>query len=224
MRRRRQRGQSIVELAVVFPLFFFVLLGVWTAAALIANQDGAAQASDYGARIAAEVGNSCGEVAGSLSCTEVSGSCQQNAEDPCAVDGEIVSSMLPALDQLSNSTPEEIWIYEPASCQPNSSGVLPSCPASTDGGPSTAVLSDNYEYCSKTSTWELQNGTGHTGTAPCWTNAGVGPYLLDDRTQTIDDEEAIGVAVSFKFTAPGLTFFSQTDSTYSDITFPPEGS
>ncbi len=223
MRRRRQRGQSIIELAVVFPVIFFVFLGTWTAAALIANNDSVAQATGYGARIGAELGNTCGEATGTLVCTQLAGSCQQNGNDPCAVDDEIVSAMLPDLNALSNSKVTEIQIYEPASCQPNPS--LPSsCSASGYGGPSSAILTDNYEYCSSTSSWVLQNGTGHIGTAPCYSTAGVGPYLLDDRTQVIDDEQAIGVSASFTFTAPGLTFFSQTDSAYTTITFPPEGS
>ncbi len=211
-------------MAIIFPLLLFVFLGAWTGAALIANNDSVAQATGYGARIAAEIGSTCSDASGTLACTEVSGSCQQNANDPCAVDDEILSAMIPELDQLSNSTPEEIEIYQPASCQP-SSGSLPStCTASGYGQPTAAVLSDDYEYCGATKTWDLINGTGSTtGVAPCITG-GIGNYLLDDRTQTVDDEQAIGVGVTFKFNSPGLSWFTQTDSSYTVITFPPEGS
>jgi hypothetical protein len=223
VRRRSQRGQAIIELAVIFPLIYFVFLGSWTAAALIANNDSVAQASGYGARIAGELGSTCSEVAGTLTCTQVSGSCQQNGNDPCAVDDEIISAMQPAISQLTNSKVNEIQIYQPASCQPNP--ALPStCTASGYGGPSTEVYTDNYMYCSSTSSWVLQNGSGHVGTAPCYTTPGVGPYLLDDRTQNIDDEQAIGVGLNFTFTSPGLSWFTQTDSAYTVITFPPEGS
>jgi hypothetical protein len=221
VKRLSQRGQSIIELAVIFPLILFVFLGAWTGAALIANNDSAAQATGYGARIAAEIGNTCPEVDGSADCTAVTG-CQQNANDPCQVDDEVLSAMLPALNQLSNSTATEIQIYEPKSCAGPS---LPTtCSPSLGYGPPTSTdLTDNFEYCTGTKTWDLINGTGGSGIAPCITHR-VGPYLLNLRNQTVDSEQAIGVSVSFKFTSPGLTFFTQTDSAYTDITFPPEGS
>jgi hypothetical protein len=223
VRRRHQRGQALLELAVIFPLVYFVFLGSWTAAALIANNDSVAQASGYGARIGAELGNTCSEVSGTLTCTQVSGSCQQNGNDPCSVDDEIISAMQPAINQLTNSKVNEIQIYQPASCQPNPS--LPSsCTASGYGSVSTAVYTDNYLYCNSTSSWVLQNGSGHLGSAPCYTTPGVAPYLLDYRTQTVDDEQAIGVALNFTFTSPGLSWFTQTDSAYTVITYPPEGS
>jgi hypothetical protein len=224
--QHRQRGQALIELAIIFPLILFLFLGAWTGAALIANNDSVAQATGYGARIAAELGNTCTEVSGSLACTKQSGSCQQTSADPCAVDDEILSAMLPSLKQLSNSNPTEIDIYEPASCQP-SGGALPALSAcsTTQGAPAGALYTDKFAYCSTASTWVLQNGTGsRSGSAPCYTNAGIGPYLLTYRTQDIDTEQAIGVTVSFQFTAPGLKFFSQMDSSYTAITFPPEGS
>ncbi|MGC2296654.1 MAG: TadE family protein [Candidatus Dormiibacterota bacterium] len=223
MRRRHQRGQALIELAVIFPLVYFVFLGSWTAAALIANNDSVAQASGYGARIGAELGNTCSVVAGTLTCTQVSGSCQENGNDPCAVDDEIISAMQPAITQLTNSKVNEIQIYQPASCVPNP--ALPStCTSSGYGVPSTAVYTDNYLYCNASSSWVLQNGSGHLGSAPCYTTPGIAPYLLDDRFQTIDAEQAIGVALNFKFTSPGLSWFTQTDSAYTVITYPPEGS
>lgn len=230
MRQRRQRGQALVELVVIFPVLFFVFVGAWTAAALIANNDSYAQASGYGARIGAEVGSTCTEIAGVVTCNAPTG-CQQTADDPCAVDGEILSAMQPALKQATNSTPVEIEIYQPASCQPNSSGVFPSsCSASgygpPVGTPSTSDLIDPYKYCAATGTWDLVAGTGTaTGSGNCITGL-VGYYALNQRSQTIDDEQAIGVWVSFTFTPPGpeFAFFKQTDSAYTAITFPPEGS
>jgi hypothetical protein len=234
VRRHQQRGQALIELAIIFPLILFVFLGAWTGAALIANQDSVAQATGYGARIAAELGNTCAEVSGSLSCTRAIPSCQQSAADPCAVDGEILSALMPSLHQLSNSTPKDIYIYQPASCQPVG-GTLPALSTCTtaDGAPvlvgvapPAGALDDQYQYCSSgAGSWVLQNGVGtKTGTAPCYTNAGIGPYWLTYRTQPIDNEQAIGVAVKFLFTPPGLKWFTQTDSAYTAITFPPEGS
>jgi hypothetical protein len=228
--RKSQRGQAIVELAVIFPLIFFVFLGSWTAAALIANNDTVVQAVDYGARVGAEIGNSCPELGGGLNCTVQSGSCQaisNNANDPCGVDDEILSAMVPALKGLTNSTVNEIEIYQPASCLPGTSQytTYTNCTPGSYGQPVAGDLIDEYEYCSSTSSWELQNGTGHSGSGPCWTTVGVGPYLLSDRTQTIGDEQAIGVELTYTFTSPGLTFFTHSGLTvYTAITFPPEGS
>jgi hypothetical protein len=205
---------------------FFVFVGAWTAAALISNNDSYAQATGYGARIGAEIGSTCTEIAGTVTCPAPTG-CQQNADDPCAVDGEILGAMQPSLKQATNSTPVEIEIYQPTSCQPSSLGVLPSsCSPSGYGPPATGDLIDPYKYCAATGTWDLISGTGTaTGSGNCITGL-VGDYTLDQRSQTIDDEQAVGVWVSFTFTPPGpeFGFFKQTDSAYTAITFPPEGS
>lgn len=236
MRRRGQRGQSLIELAVVFPLIYFVFLGSWTAAALIANNDSVVQAVDYGARIGAEIGNSCPELAGGLNCTVQPGSCQVasgNADDPCAVDDEMLSAMSPVLKELTNSSATEIQIYQPAACLPGTSRYTnyTTCTAANYGEPPTGVgaLIDVYMCCpvscNSGHTWVLQNGSGHAGSAPCYTTPGVAPYLLSDRTQAIGEEQAIGVDVTFNFTSPGLPFFTQqNDNAYTAITFPPEGS
>jgi len=231
MRRQRQRGQAIIELAILFPFLLLVFMGSWTAAALIANNDTAAQVSGYGARVAAEIGNGCSLVGGTVSCTKAVGSCQQTATDPCAVDHAVISAMTPALNsQLSNSSVKYIYIYQPGACLP-SGGVLPplsSCTVTVGNG-AGATLKDQYQYCASTSQWVLTDPVSGTTTLCASLGlqvGGVAPYTLDLRTQTVADEQAIGVALKFTFTSPApvLSYFSQTDTTYTAITFPPQGS
>jgi hypothetical protein len=50
----------------------------------------------------------------------------------------------------------------------------------------------------------------------------VAPYTLADRSEASPDEQAVGVQVTFKFTSPGLKFFTQTDTKYTAISLPPE--
>ncbi len=227
MKRRHQRGQALIEMAFVLPVLIISLMGAWTAASLIAANDTAAQATGYGARIAAEIGNNCSVVDGALTCNATADSCQDgNGDNPCAVDDEIISAMQPELGQLTNASAQAIYIYEPQSCVATNGTPPAGCSGAGTAGPTGAALTDEYEYCSKTATWDLIDGTGRgAGTAPCITGE-AGQYLLNDRLQTPDQEQSIGVAVYFKFTAPvfGFAFFDQTDSAYTDITFPPEGS
>jgi hypothetical protein len=237
VRREGQKGQAIIELALLFPILLLVFMGAWTGAALIANNDTAAQVSGYGARIAAEIGNGCSLVAGTVTCTQAaSPTCQSTATDPCAVDQAIIAAMTPALNsQLSNSQVKEIDIYQPGDCTANSnnwsSGVCPTSDGSVAGALLLRLPVDTYQYCSSTSQWVLTDGTSPTGTCaklgPLGVSASVGgvaPYTLGQRTQTVTDEQAIGVSLTFQFTSPVLNVFSQTDTVYTAITFPPQGS
>jgi hypothetical protein len=119
-----------------------------------------------------------------------------------------------------------IEIYQPASCMP-AGGVLPALSTCSvaQGDPAGATEQDDYTYCSTTGSWNLDgtDGASASGGSGCFTG-GTGEYALNLRAQTVDDEEAIGVAVWFHFTSPGLAYYSQTDSSYTAITFPPEGS
>lgn len=219
MRHSDQKGQSIIEMALVLPVLLLMFLGAWTAAALIGNQDSVAQATGAGARVAASLGDDEYVAAA----TSYSG-CQQSATDACAVDAAVLAAMTPALSQLSNSTVTRIDIYEPGSCLPNSGGVLPSSCPTTDGAlQSGNPLDDEYLKCG--STWTLVDGVGRTGaagTCPSSGKEGTAPYTLADRVEVAPDEQAIAVQVTFKFTAPGLTFFTQTDTKYTAISLPPE--
>jgi hypothetical protein len=247
MRRRDQKGQSIIEMAVILPVLLLMFLGAWTAATLIGNQDAVAQGTGTGARVAASLGND-GWVTGAdtpSGCQTLSGDAAAvEAADPCAVDDAVLAAITPALSQLANSTIKYIYIYEPGSCLPNSAGDLPSSCISSDtstsqgalpltaaDAPDAGTVADQYKYC-ETSTgpavysWTLVNGTGEVGTpgqCPAMgANLGIAPYTLADRSQLPPDEEAIGVEVLFTFSSPGLAYFSQTDTKYTDISLPPE--
>jgi hypothetical protein len=235
VRREGQKGQAIIELALLFPILLLVFMGAWTGAALIANNDTAAQVSGYGARIAAEIGNGCSLVSGTLTCPTASG-CQQTTTDPCAVDQAIIAAMTPALtSQLSNSQVTEIDIYQPADCTANSNNwTSNACPVSAGQWVLADTLVDKYKYCSTgtaptfTPQWVLINRASGT-TSSCASLGGsqvggVAHYTLDQRSQTVANEQAIGVSLTFQFTSPGLKFFSQTDTVYTAITFPPQGS
>ncbi|MGA9776282.1 MAG: TadE family protein [Candidatus Dormiibacterota bacterium] len=237
MRRTSQRGQSLVEFALLVPVLVFVFLGTWTGAALIANSDSVAQATSYGAQIAASVGNvGCT----GASCTTAY-SCQQAPNDPCAADQEILAAMQPTLQhQLSNTEVIEIDIYRPKGCaslNPSPSMTPPPCPAnpngalqltlgdtnSSDVGCSTGACVDEYRYCAASGSWDLVDGlpaTSRSGSGSCVTG-GIAPYTLDLRVQTHPSEAAVGISITFKFTSPGLPFFTQTDSRYTAISFPP---
>ena len=218
MRSRAQKGQSIIEMALVLPVLLLMFLGAWTAAALIGNQDSAAQATGVGARVAASLGND-GYATGS----STTSGCQLSAVDPCAVDNAILAAMSPALSQLSNSTVTRIDIYEPGSCLPSSGGTLPATCPTTDGAlQSGNALDDEYLKCG--SAWTLVDGVGRAGSAGTCPSGGIGvaPYTLADRSEASPDEQAVGVQVTFKFTSPGLKFFTQTDTKYTAISLPPE--
>ena len=92
----------MVELAALLPVLVLLFLGAWTASELISDNNTATQATQEGARYAAELGNN----------TWVTG----DSKDPTAVDDDIIAQMLPTLNsQLTNATIMEIDIYQPDS-------------------------------------------------------------------------------------------------------------
>lgn len=221
MRRKRERGQSIIELAIILPLMLLIFMGVWSGAEVIGNNDSAAQVTGYAARLAASLGDD-GYVSGASSPT----GCQQSAVDPCQVDDAILAAIIPAMEnELPSGTVTRVDIYEPTSCQPDAAGVLPSSCPTSDGALASGDLDDEYLACSGSwtaiSSWKLVNASGgQSGSCPG--SAGVAQYNLSDRTQNHPDEQAIGVQVTFTFSSPGLKIFTQTDTQYTAITLPPE--
>ena len=103
-RQLGQRAQALAETAVVLPVIVLLVLGVWNASGLIAAQNQATQASQAGARVAAELGN------------------DNNAPpDPTAVDQKIVATAVTTMKGAAFTAVTQVDIYQPIN--PSTSGV-----------------------------------------------------------------------------------------------------
>ena len=193
----------MVELAALLPVLVLLFLGAWTASELISDNNTATQATQEGARYAAELGSN----------TWVTG----DSKDPTAVDDEIIAQMLPTLNsQLTNATIMEIDIYRPDS---GVCSVNPSFSPTGSGGlsPGTTCPPDNGAYVSGDG--ELIDQYTVSGTTITALNAAQ--YTLDLRKQTHPDEAELGVRVTIKYSSPTMALFSQTDSQYTVVRLAP---
>ena len=112
--RRRSRGQSLVELAVLLPVMVILFMGAWTAADLVADNNTAIQATQEGARYASELGD---------------GSSMGTGVTVNQVDTAIVEQMLPVLhSQFTNAVINEIDIYQPEGSGNDCTFTTSSCP------------------------------------------------------------------------------------------------
>ncbi len=201
--RRAASGQSMVELAALLPVLVLLFLGAWTASELISDNNTATQATQEGARYAAELGNN----------TWVTG----DSKDPTAVDDDIIAQMLPTLNsQLTNATIMEIDIYQPDSgvCSVNPS-FSPTGSGSLSQG--TTCPPDNGAYVSP----ELIDEYTVSGTTITPKSGNPDSYTLDLRDQTHPDEAELGVRVTIKYSSPTMALFSQTDSQYTVVRLAP---
>ena len=92
----RQRGQSIIELAIATPILLTLVLGGFTAGTLISDRVVGGYACRQGARLAAVLGGS-----------------QTNPAPVATVDANIVKSVLAAARGLNYAQVSEIDIYSP---------------------------------------------------------------------------------------------------------------
>ena len=96
--RRRGRGQSLAEMAVVIPVLFFLLMGGFDATVMIADRVTGGFAVRQAARLAAELGGS-----------------QTNPSATTAqIDMQIVRNALAVARGLTSATVTEIDIYAPS--------------------------------------------------------------------------------------------------------------
>src|SRR3989442_12470214 len=96
--RRRRRGQSLAEMAVVIPVLFFLLMGGFDATVMIADRVTGGFAVRQAARLAAELGGS-----------------QTNPSSTTAqIDMQIVRNALAVARGLTSATGTEIDIYAPS--------------------------------------------------------------------------------------------------------------
>jgi Flp pilus assembly protein TadG len=96
-RRRRQRGQSIVELAIATPVLLTLVLGAFTTATMISDKVIGGYACRQGARLASVLGGS-----------------STNTTPVAQVDANIVKNVLAVAQGLNYATVLEIDIYSPS--------------------------------------------------------------------------------------------------------------
>jgi hypothetical protein len=95
--RRRQRGQSIIELAIATPVLLTLILGGFTTATLISDRVIGGYACRQGARLAAVLGGS-----------------STNSTPVAQVDANIVKNVMAVAQSLNYATVTEIDIYSPS--------------------------------------------------------------------------------------------------------------
>lgn len=83
-RRPDERGQALIETAVVIAVLLSLLMGVYSVSQFASDQNTAGTATRAGARLAAELGNN------KYKSTNPVAGCQTSNNDPCAVDRQIL--------------------------------------------------------------------------------------------------------------------------------------
>jgi hypothetical protein len=126
----------MIETAVVIAVLLSMLMGVYSVSQFASDQNTAGTATRAGARLASELGN--GNYSGAIT-----SACQANAQDPCALDRQIVQVVC----QIAATMPfvtsiDEVDIY---------------LPTRTDGQQQAGDLVDQYKSCTP--------GAGPTGAA-----------------------------------------------------------
>jgi Flp pilus assembly protein TadG len=96
-RKRRQRGQALVELAISVPVLLWLLLGSFDASVMVSDKVIAGYATRQGARLAAEIGGL--ETNPTLTTSQV--------------DNNIVQNVLAVASAMNYSSLQEIDIYAP---------------------------------------------------------------------------------------------------------------
>jgi Flp pilus assembly protein TadG len=96
--RPRQRGQSIVELAIATPVLLWLILGAFDVAVMVSDKVIAGAACRQGARLAAEIGGQ--KTNPGLTTTQV--------------DQDIVRNVIAVAQAMNYSTITNIYIYLPS--------------------------------------------------------------------------------------------------------------
>jgi Flp pilus assembly protein TadG len=97
--RRKQLGQSLIELAISTPLLIFMLFGIFNTAVMISDKVIAGSACRQGARLAAEIG----------------GALTNPTLTTAQVDQDVVRNVLAVAKAMNYSTLATITIYSPSS-------------------------------------------------------------------------------------------------------------
>jgi hypothetical protein len=206
----------MVELAIILPLMMVLFLGSWTAAGLIGVNDTALQATRAAARYAAELGGTAPTSITAPNCTLA----VTNDLNTCQVDQNIINQVLPVVNgNMPNAVVTEIDIYEPGGSgndctfNPLTAGTPGGCPP------------DNGAYLPGDPI-DVYHVSGTTVTVPGTYNsscvvAPTGCYPLSLRAQTHPFEAELGVRITFTYTSPTLSMFTQTDTRYTVVRLAP---
>jgi hypothetical protein len=203
MKRRAQKGQSLVELCLALPVCLLLFMGVYTAGTFISDMNVAGQATRAGARLGAEVGNY-----GYGTTVALSAPCMVGSKDPCAVDQDIATVVATVAKSMQNvKSMDEIDVYDPC----YSSGA---CPDTTAVCSDAANINGGYQVGDPVDVYKLVAGT--------WTLQGGAGYKLDDRLQKHPNERAIGVRFVFTFQASApISFFNIQALQYATMCLAP---
>jgi hypothetical protein len=186
-RRRFERGQALIETAIVVVFALTLFVGVYAVSVAISDSTTAGAATRSGARLAAQVGNN------NYSAGTTDG-CQLGVNtDPCGVDNQILANVTAGIAGLRFDTPVDIIIYDPvlkADGSAGSSQCVNGTIASSPYVQGTGEYAEKYTYSTLTKTW--------TAAAP----PPAGVYALDKRIQTHPNEGAIGVQLDFTYKSP----------------------
>ena len=197
-----------MELCFVLPIMLLMFSGLYTAGSFISDMDVAGQATRAGARLGAEVGN-YGYGTSQAQLTTCMVASPPSATNPCAVDQDIVTSVLTIAKGMANvSSINEIDIYDPCASAGSCSGSTSLCSDPSDiSGRYVAGVDPTDQYTLQSGAWKLLGTAG---------------YTLDMRTQNHPNELAIGVRLVFTFQAVApITFFNVQASQYETMCFAP---
>lgn len=95
--RSRQRGQSLIELAVATPVLIWLLLGSFDAAVMVSDKVIAGAACRQGARLAAEIG----------------GQATNPGMSTAQADGDVIKNVLAVAQAMNYSAITNVYIYWP---------------------------------------------------------------------------------------------------------------
>jgi hypothetical protein len=206
-RRRSLRGQSAVELCFVLPVLLLMFMGVYTGGSAISDMNIAGQATRAGARLAAETGNY-----GYGTSSAIMAACMSGATDPCAVDQDIIASVMTVTKSMKNvASFDEIDVYDPC-------GYSGACTPSSHLCSDSADVSGRYQAgVNPVDVYKLVSGAWALQTA-----GAAGYYTLDKRSQVHPNEQAVGVRLVYHFKASApIAFFNVQASQYTTMCFAP---
>ena len=196
LRRHRhpgQRGQALVETALVVLTVITLFVGVYACAVAISDAQQAGGASRSGARFAAQVGAN-GYKSGSV----VKTGCQASATDPCIVDNQILQTVLGGLNngKVNDAKNIVVTVYQPCSdlkSGSNCNGTNTDCALGTSGYTGGAAFNPTYDAGE---VFTQQADGSFLMTTPKTT------YDLSMRAQKHPHEAAVGVQVELDYTSP----------------------